>query len=184
MAAFVPEPLLPGGSVTPLYPDGTPSLQADRAHEPETYNLGDYAPGDRINTVTNVHSPSFDMYPARGRSTGACAILVPGGGNRVLGVGGCTALVETLGAYGVATAILRCRLRSDGYDMSKDALQDTLRCVQLVREARSTPPPQGPGSDCTADICGGDGGEQGAEGWGLDPLRIGVVGFSAGATHT
>ena len=44
------------------------------------------------------------------------------------------------------------------HDMSKDALHDTLRCIQLVRE--------------NADI------------WGLDKKRIGVVGFSAGATHS
>jgi endo-1,4-beta-xylanase len=135
-------------------------LNLAKVHEPEVYNLGKYAAGrDRITTITNVHSPSFDMYPVRGAgSTGACAILVPGGGNRVLGVGSCVDLVSTFQAFGVATVILRCRLRSDGYDMSKDALRDTLRCVQLVRE--------------------------GANGWGLDAQRIGVVGFSAGATHT
>ena len=157
---FVPSPLLPGGIVTSLYPEGTYSLNAARVHEPEVYNLGDYTPGDRIHTITNVHSPSFDLYQARSPApaTGACAILVPGGGNRVLGVGSCVDLVPTLGAFGVATVILRCRLRSDGYDMSKDALQDTLRCLQLVREH--------------------------AEDWGLDPKRIGVVGFSAGATHS
>jgi acetyl esterase/lipase len=158
---FVPEPLLPGGLVKSLYPDGTAPLNARaRAHESEVYNLGDYHLGDRIHTITNVHSPSFDLYKARSPApkTGACAILVPGGGNRVLGVGGCVDLVSTLGAFGVSTAILRCRLRSDGYDMSKDALQDTLRCIQLVREN--------------------------AEGWGLDTKRIGVVGFSAGATHS
>jgi acetyl esterase/lipase len=160
MAAFVPQPLLPGGDVVQLYPEGTPSLDASRAREPEVYNLGEHRPGDRIHTITHVHSPSFDMYAARSPAprTGACAILIPGGGNRVLGVGSCVDLVATLGAFGVATAILRCRLRSDGYDMSKDALQDTLRCVQLVR--------------------------QNAERWGLDPRRIGVVGFSAGATHS
>lgn len=157
---FVPSPLLPGGIVTSLYPEGTCTLNAARVDEPEVYNLGNYAPGDRIHTITNVHSPSFELYQARSPApiTGTCAILVPGGGNRVLGVGSCVDLVPTLGAFGVATVILRCRLRSDGYDMSKDALQDTLRCVQLVRER--------------------------AEEWGLDPKRIGVVGFSAGATHS
>ena len=103
------------------------------------------------------------MYPSTDYRTGACVILVPGGGNRVLGVGSCVDLIPTFHALGVAVVILRCRLRSDGYDMSKDALRDTLRCVQLVREGVGDPQ---------------------EDGWGLDPHRIGVVGFSAGATHS
>ena len=164
VAPFVPRPLLPGGIVTPLYREPADAaaalLNEQRVHGPETYNLGDYrGPDERIATVTNVHSPSFDMYGARGgEDTGACVILVPGGGNRVLGVGSCCDLVPTFSAFGVATAILRCRLRSDGYNMARDALHDTLRCVQLVRDN--------------------------AESWGLDPQRIGIVGFSAGATHS
>lgn len=158
---FVPAPLLPGGIVRPLFVDAAdfPHLvNTSRLHEPEVYNGGKYLPGDKIYSITNIHNPSFDIYPvAASASTGCCVILVPGGGHRALGVGGCTDLVTTFAARGISTAIVRCRLRVDGYDMSVDALNDTLRCISLVRANSAE--------------------------WGLDPNRIGVVGMSAGAEH-
>src|SRR5690242_2181201 len=36
--AFVPEPVLPGGLVLPLYPPDSPRLKRERIHEPERYN--------------------------------------------------------------------------------------------------------------------------------------------------
>ena len=82
--AFVPQPLLQpwdAARVVSLYPNASDaaaaSLNLTKMHEPEDLNLGEYSDGDRITTITNVHSPSFDMYPARGTTTGTCVILVP-----------------------------------------------------------------------------------------------------------
>eukprot|EP01043_Picozoa_sp_COSAG02_P002870 COSAG02_NODE_68_length_42582_cov_52.351129_6_plen_303_part_00 len=154
---FVPQPLLPGGIVRSLFDAATdaPLINKLRLHEPEVYNGGEWKPGDKIHGITNIHNPSFDIYPVAG--PGCCVILVPGGGHRVLGVGGCTDLVTTFAARGISTVIVRCRLRVDGYDMSVDALNDTLRCISLVRANSAE--------------------------WGLDPKRIGVIGMSAGAEH-
>jgi len=133
-APFLPAPLLPGGIVMPLFKPDSPFVNAARMHEPEVYNGGQWQPGDKIQGITNIHSPSFDIYAvAAPASTGACVILVPGGGHRVLGVGGCSDLVALFAARGISTAIVRCRLRIDGYDMNVDALNDTLRCILLVR---------------------------------------------------
>ena len=155
---FLPVPLLPGGIVTPLFESDAPFVNAARIHEPEVYNGGQWEPGEKIHGITNIHNPSFDLYPAAGpASTGCCVILVPGGGHRVLGVSGCTDLVTLFSARGISTAIVRCRLRVDGYDMNVDALNDTLRCISLVRANAAQ--------------------------WGLDPMKIGVVGMSAGAEH-
>ena len=35
---FIPEPILPGGVVLPLYPPDSPRLKRERIHEPERYN--------------------------------------------------------------------------------------------------------------------------------------------------
>ena len=75
----------------------------------------------------------------------------------MLMVGGCSDLVTLFASRGISTAILRCRLRSDGYDMAVDGLHDTLQAILLVRANASR--------------------------WGLDPARIGCVGMSAGAEH-
>ena len=57
--------------------------------------------------------------------------------------------------YGVNTIILRNRLRRDGYNVRVDEVRDALQAIRLVRAY--------------------------ATDWRLDPNKIGIVGFSAGA---
>ncbi len=57
--------------------------------------------------------------------------------------------------YGVNTVILRNRLRRDGYNPQTDEVYDALQAVRLVRAH--------------------------AREWNIDPNKIGIVGFSAGA---
>lgn len=153
---YAPQAILPGGVVVALYPPGSPFLRADRVREPEQYTLSPSVAG-RIGSIVNIHNPSIEMHPAdRGTNTGAVVILAAGGGHNTLNVGGESAnFVPFFYNYGVNTVILRNRLRRDGYNPQTDAVNDALQAIRLVRGY--------------------------AKEWNLDPNKIGIMGFSAGA---
>ncbi len=153
---YAPQAILPGGVVVPLYPAGSPFLKADKVKEPEKYNMSGAVPG-RVSSIVNIHNPSIEFHPVeRGINTGAVIILAAGGGHRTLNVGGAAAdFVPFFYNYGVNTVILRNRLRADGYVAEVDAVNDALQAIRLVRAY--------------------------AKQWNLDPHKIGIMGFSAGA---
>jgi endo-1,4-beta-xylanase len=155
-APYSPQPILQGGLVIPLYPPGSPFLRMERAREAEYYNLSKAVPG-RISWITNIHNPSIEVHTVEGGiNTGAAVILAAGGGHRTLNVGTEGAdFVPYFFNYGVNTILLRNRLRADGYDAKIDAVRDALQAIRLVRAN--------------------------AKAWNLDPNRIGIMGFSAGA---
>jgi endo-1,4-beta-xylanase len=155
-APYAPQPILPGGIVIPLFPPGSPYLNVKRVREPEQYNLSQTVPG-RINSIVNIHNPSIEVhFVDRGINTGAAVILAAGGGHNTLNVGGEAAdFVPFFYNYGVNTVILRNRLRRDGYNPQTDEVYDALQAIRLVRAY--------------------------AVQWNLDPHKIGIVGFSAGA---
>ena len=83
-------------------------------------------------------------------------ILAAGGGHNTLNVGGESAdFVPFFYNFGVNTVILRNRLRKDGYNPQVDAINDALQAIRLVRAY--------------------------AKEWNIDPNKIGIMGFSAGA---
>jgi endo-1,4-beta-xylanase len=155
---FVPEPILPGGVVLSLYPPDSPRLKRERIHEPERYNTSLKNKSDKTLSVLNIHNPSIEVHLAGNGppKTGAAVIVAPGGGHQILWVGpeggDCVPFFKK---YGVSTIILRNRLRVDGYDPKTDAVNDAFQAIRLVRAH--------------------------AEEWKLDPARIGIIGFSAGA---
>jgi acetyl esterase/lipase len=153
---YAPTPILPGGVVVPLYPPGSPLLKADKVREAEVYNMSQAVPG-RISSIVNIHNPSIEFHPVeRGINTGAVVILAAGGGHNTLNVGGESAdFVPFFYNYGVNTVILRNRLRRDGYNPQTDAVNDALQAIRLVRAY--------------------------AKEWNIDPHKIGMMGFSAGA---
>ncbi|HEX4773508.1 MAG TPA: alpha/beta hydrolase fold domain-containing protein [Bryobacteraceae bacterium] len=155
-APYAPMPILPGGVVVPLYPPNSPYLNKERVHEAEQYNMSQSVPG-RINSIVNIHNPSIEMHPVdRSLNTGAAVILIAGGGHNSLNVGSESAdFVPFFYNYGVNTVILRSRLRRDGYNPQVDEVNDALQSIRLVRAY--------------------------AKEWNLDPNKIGVMGFSAGA---
>ncbi len=155
-APYAPQPILPGGVVLPLYPADSPFLNHQRVREAEQYNLSQAAPG-RINSIVNIHNPSIEVHTVEsGINTGAAVILAAGGGHNFLNVGSESAdFVPFLYNYGVNTVILRYRLRRDGYNVQTDAVHDAFEAIRLVRAH--------------------------AQEWKLDPNKIGIIGFSAGA---
>jgi acetyl esterase/lipase len=158
-APYVPTPILQGGLVIPLYPTDSPFLKNDRVREPEKYSMSKSVPG-RISSIVNIHNPSIEVHTVEGGiNTGAAVILVAGGGHRTLNVGTEGAdFVPFFANYGVNTIILRNRLRSDGYEPQVDGVNDALQAIRLVRAY--------------------------AKEWRIDPKKIGMVGFSAGAELT
>ena len=155
-APFVPQPILPGGQIVTLFPPDSPYLHKDRIGEPEQNNLQKTVPG-RIQSIVNIHNPSIEVHVVDpGNNTGAAIILAPGGGHNTLNVGTEGAdFVSYFYNFGVTTIILRNRLRRDGYDPLTDEVNDAQQAIRLVRSR--------------------------AKEWNIDPAKIGMMGFSAGA---
>ena len=154
---FLPEPALPGGIVLPLYPPDSPFLKHERIHEAERYNTSGKSDGKLLNTL-NIHNPTIEVHlaPADPANTGTAVIVAPGGGHKILWVGpeGYD-LVPLFAKVGVTTIVLRNRLRVDGYEPATDAVNDAFQAIRLVRSHAAE--------------------------WKLDPAKIGMIGFSAGA---
>ena len=153
---YAPLDLLPGGVVVTLYPPGSPYLNMARIKEPEVYNMSGAVPG-RVGSIVNIHNPSIEFHPVdRTLNTGAVMILAAGGGHNTLNVGSeACDFVPFFYNYGVNTVILRNRLRRDGYNPQTDEVYDAQQAIRLVRAH--------------------------AKDWNIDPNKIGIMGFSAGA---
>jgi endo-1,4-beta-xylanase len=154
---FVPAPALPGGIVLSLYVPDSAMLKKERIHESERYNTSGKSTDKLLNTL-NIHNPTIEVHlaPADGPKTGTAVIVAPGGGHKILWVGpeGYD-LIPFFARYGVSTIVLRNRLRIDGYEPTIDAVNDAFQAIRVVRSHATE--------------------------WNLDPARIGMIGFSAGA---
>ena len=137
----------------PLWANGAPGSEGKTAPEVMTaQNLeGEHA-------VTSVNNPSITPYLVRGSKAAAAVIIAPGGGHSLLSIDheGYD-VAKYLSGHGVAAFVLKYRLareKGSTYSIDKDELGDMQRAIRLVK-ARA------------------------AE-WGVDPARVGVMGFSAG----
>ena len=156
---YAPQAILQGGIVVPIFPAASAYLKADRIKEAEVYTMTGAVPG-RIASIVNIHNPSVELHrvPA-GMNTGAAVIVVAGCGHNTLNVGSeGSDFVPFFYNYGINTIILRNRLRRDGYNPLTDAVYDMLQAIKVVRAY--------------------------APDWGIDPNKIGAIGFSAGAELT
>src|ERR1043165_8907532 len=69
-----------------LWPADSPTLKG--ADEKEITTPENVKPGDRINSIKNVHNPSIEVYlPAKDKAVGTGVIVAPGGGHRQLVIG-------------------------------------------------------------------------------------------------
>jgi endo-1,4-beta-xylanase len=146
-----PLPLIPGAEVIPLWKPGSPQLHGFDQTEVLTRTPGH---PERVQKVVNIHNPSIELHLASPtNANGLGIILAAGGGNKELNVGGEGLDVASwLNSLGVSTFVLRYRLKP--YDSAVDALADTQQSVRLIRAH--------------------------AKEWGVDPKKIGIMGFSAG----
>lgn len=136
-----------------LWPAGAPGSEA-RNHEAEKEDRD----GGKRN-VTNVHQPSITPYlPKADVATGTAIIIAPGGGHRVLCLGHeGDSLAEWFAEHGIAAYVLRYRLAREAgstYTVDEHAMSDTRRAIRTVR---------------TQALANG-----------INPQRIGILGFSAG----
>src|SRR5437016_10890741 len=119
-----------------LWPAGASTLQG--TSEKETTQPPNPQPGQRINSIRNVHNPSIEVHlPAPGKATGAAIVVAPGGGHQQLVWGSeGTDIAEWLNGMGVTAFILKYRLaQTPGYHytVEGEALQDTQRAIRIVR---------------------------------------------------
>lgn len=119
-------------------------------------------PGEKpFKRVTNVSHPTLTVFrPAKDKDTGAAVIVAPGGGYKALMMDyegeDVAAWLNTLGVTGI---VLKYRVPApEGTPRHLPALQDAQRSISLVRSK--------------------------AKEWGIDPARIGMLGFSAGGHLT
>lgn len=140
-------------AVVQLWEHGAPESRPGGA--PETVRI---APGgDHV--LTHVEQPSLTVYlPARGTATGAAVVVIPGGGHSELWIDheGYN-VAEFLSQHGVAAFVLAYRLAREkgaSYTVEGTELGDLQRGLRTVRSR--------------------------AREWGVDPRRVGVIGFSAG----
>ncbi len=150
-------PLLPAQQQTlPLWPQSTPE------HTP-TVPVKDvsntvFVAGRPLQRLTNISNPTLTFYPApAAHNTGATAVVFPGGGYSVLAVDlEGSEVCAWLNGIGINCAVAQYRVpEPKRYPDSTEDLEDAQAAMRLVRAH--------------------------AADWHLDPHRIGVIGFSAGA---
>jgi acetyl esterase/lipase len=109
--------------------------------------------------VDNVTQPTMTVYSPRGKNTGVAMVVFPGGGYSCLAIDlEGTEICDWLTSRGITAVLLKYRVplkKTEPYTQpSPLALEDAQRTLSLVRYHAAE--------------------------WGIDPHRIGVIGFSAG----
>lgn len=136
--------------------------------------------GDRF--VRNVTQPTITPYlPEKGKATGSAAIVAPGGAFMALaidheGVG----VARWLAAHGIAAFVLKYRLLTTPVDQQAAEQEMQRRVMESMRNPSQAPTIENP--DAAADALRAIAVVRGeAARWGIDPRRVGIIGFSAGA---
>lgn len=136
-----------------LWPNGAPGSEERRA-EQETH--------PHPWSIANIYNPSLSVYlPPSGIANGTAVVIAPGGGHTELVVGEeGEKPAKFFNALGIAAFVLKYRLfreKASGLTFEKDTRADTFRAMRLVRSRASE--------------------------YGVDPNRIGFIGFSAGGEN-
>ena len=145
-----------------IWPDDPPGEIVKLEPEYDTTTPdGDLVAGERVMRITNVTIPQVAIFkPTTTLDTRTAVIIAPGGGHWILAydLEG-TEIAEWLNSIGVTAIILKYRVPGKAWNQDqrwKAAAQDGQRAMSLVRGR--------------------------AEEIGIDPDRLGIMGFSAGAT--
>ena len=140
-------------TVVYLWPVGAPGSESNVADETVRVT----PQGEHV--VATVHKPSITVFlPSKETATGASVVIAPGGGHSALWMDheGYN-LAKWLSEHGVAGFVLKYRLarqKESTYTIEGTSLADTQRAIKVVKSRAAE--------------------------FGIDPDRIGVMGFSAG----
>jgi len=141
-----------------VWPHGAPGTAPSANPEADTTTAKDYlVAGRSIIRLGNVSTPTLTLYSPKGTNTGAAVVVFPGGAYRILAIDlEGTEVCDWLNLAGITCVLLKYRVPDTGpYPKSAAALQDAQRALGIVRAHAAE--------------------------WKIDPKRIGVLGFSAGA---
>jgi acetyl esterase/lipase len=139
--------------IIPLWPNGAPGSES-RRNEPETR--------PHPWSIAHIENPSLTVYlPPAGTSNGTALVIAPGGGHTELVIDEeGTKPARFLNSLGITAFVLKYRLFREpdsGLTFDRDTRADTFRAMRMVRSRAAE--------------------------WGVDPNRIGMIGFSAGGEN-
>lgn len=153
----------------PLWPGAVPGARAGTGPERAELDTKDLVAGRPWVSVEDVLRPTMTVYSpvshmGAGKNTGVAVMVYPGGGYQVLAIDlEGTEVCDWLTAKGITCVLLKYRVPGSGvlpksgpYPDSAEALGDAQRAMGLVRLH--------------------------AAAYGIDPHKIGVLGFSAGGS--
>lgn len=142
----------------PLWTDGAPEARTAKGAERDIDAPSDaLIAGRKIIRLTDVSEPTLTVYKPTGANSGAAVLVFPGGGYQILaydleGTEVCT----WLNSIHVTCVLTKYRVPYDGHFPERtEDIEDAQQAMRLTRKHAAE--------------------------WGIDPKRIGVLGFSAGA---
>jgi len=141
--------------------DGRAGIGPEAVHNAVDRETGEkkLVGGKPYSYVENVTRPTITIYSPKAHNTGAAVIVYPGGGFNVLAIDiEGTEVCDWLTSNGITCVLLKYRVpcqHQGPYNECPQAHQDAQRAMRIVRSRASE--------------------------WRIDPNRIGVIGFSAGA---
>ena len=146
-------------TVVELWPGKAPGEKGNIGEESSTTT--GTAGKDLVTRLTNVSKPTISVYrPAKEKDTGAAVVICPGGAYKFLAIDlEGTEVATWLNSIGVTGIILKYRVPArDESPMHVAPMQDAQRALSVVRAHAAE--------------------------WKIDPHRVGMMGFSAGAHLT
>lgn len=151
-----------------IWPHGAPDMGGTTLppEQLQTTRAPDVVAGRPYRYISNVSAPTMTIFPPQGMNTGAAMVVFPGGGFEILAIDlEGTEICDWVTRNGITCILLKYRVpgTNDQYDRTcrchrqprvLTSLQDAQRTIRLIRSRAQT--------------------------LGLDPNKIGVIGFSAG----
>jgi acetyl esterase/lipase len=147
---FISTPIMAQQKAIPLYPNGVPNSKPAPADYVEEMDKNSFVVGVTIPTIT-------PYFADKAKANGTAIVICPGGGYIGLSMENeGSNIAKAFNKIGVTAFLLTYRLPSDSIMVDKTIgpLQDAQRAIQIIRQRASE--------------------------WGIDPHKIGIIGFSAG----
>jgi acetyl esterase/lipase len=151
-----------GHTQVAIWPGAAPDPQKNVGAETMDNSGTETVAGKPYVYLGHVSVPTMTVYKPKGKNTGAAVVVFPGGGFQILAIDlEGTEACDWLTAEGITCVLLKYRVpgvgvlpKSGSYPQQVQALEDAQRTLGRVRFH--------------------------AKEWGIDPQKIGVMGFSAG----